>query len=77
METSVVAAQGLSSRGAQALLPRGMWDVPGPGITPVSPALVDGFLTTGPPGKCPPPPACPCFFFFFFCSGSHGRDTNI
>ena len=28
-----------------------MWDVPGPGIEPVSPALAGGFLTTVPPGK--------------------------
>ena len=28
-----------------------MWDVPGPGLEPVSPALAGGFLTTGPPGK--------------------------
>ena len=25
--------------------------VPGPGIEPVSPALAEGFLITGPPGK--------------------------
>ena len=31
-----------------------MWDLPGPGIKPVSPALAGGFLTTAPPGKsCP------------------------
>ena len=30
---------------------RGMWDLPGPGIEPVSPALAGGSLTTGPPGK--------------------------
>ena len=30
-----------------------MWDLPRPGIEPVSPALASGFLTTGPPGKCP------------------------
>ena len=29
----------------------GMWDLPGPGIEPVSPALAGGFLTTEPPGK--------------------------
>ena len=29
----------------------GMWDLPGPGIEPVSLALQRGFLTTGPPGK--------------------------
>ena len=30
-----------------------MWDLPGPGIEPVSPALAGGFLTTEPPGKFP------------------------
>ena len=30
---------------------RGMWDLPGPGVEPVSPALAGGFLTTAPPGK--------------------------
>ena len=30
---------------------RGMWDLPGPGLEPVSPALAGGFLTTVPPGK--------------------------
>ena len=28
-----------------------MWDPPGPGLEPVSPALAGGFLTTAPPGK--------------------------
>ena len=28
-----------------------VWDLPGPGVEPVSPALADGFLTTEPPGK--------------------------
>ena len=28
-----------------------MWDLPGPGIEPVSPALVGRFFTTEPPGK--------------------------
>ena len=28
-----------------------MWDLPGPGIEPVSPALAGGFLNTAPPGK--------------------------
>ena len=28
-----------------------MWDPHGPGIEPISPALADGFLTIGPPGK--------------------------
>ncbi len=30
---------------------RGMWDLPGPGLEPVSPALAGRFLTTAPPGK--------------------------
>ena len=29
----------------------GMWDLPRPGLEPVSPALAGGFLTTVPPGK--------------------------
>ena len=28
-----------------------MWDLPEPGLEPVSPALAGGFLTTAPPGK--------------------------
>ena len=30
---------------------RGKWDLPGPGLKPVSPALAGGFLTTVRPGK--------------------------
>ncbi|KAJ8797001.1 hypothetical protein J1605_001811 [Eschrichtius robustus] len=30
---------------------QGMWDLPGPGLEPVSPALAGGFLTTVPPAK--------------------------
>ena len=41
----------LSSCGAQALLLSSTWDLPGPGIEPVSPALAGGFLTNVPPGK--------------------------
>ncbi|KAJ8788184.1 hypothetical protein J1605_005483 [Eschrichtius robustus] len=33
-----------------------MWDLPRPGIEPVSPALAGRFLTTVPPGK--PPKLC-------------------
>ena len=50
---SVVAAHRLSSCGARAQLFRGMWDLPGPGLEPMSPALAGGFLTTAPPGKPP------------------------
>ena len=28
-----------------------MWNLPGPGIKPMSPALAGGLSTTGPPGK--------------------------
>ena len=42
---------GFSSCGAQAYLLHGMWDLSGPGIEPMSPALAGGFLTTVPPGK--------------------------
>ena len=30
-----------------------MWDLPRPGLDPVSPALAGGFLTTAPPGRPP------------------------
>ena len=52
-----------------------MWNLPGPGVEPVSPALADGFPTTEPPGgskgqliwilKCPPAPFSqyPVFFY--------------
>ena len=41
----------LSSCGARAQLLRGMWDPPGPGLEPVSPALAGGLPTTVTPGK--------------------------
>ena len=36
-----------------------MWDLPGPGLEPVSPALAGGFLTTEPPGKP--------YYYYFAC----------
>ena len=48
---SAVVPRRLSSCGARAYLLHGMWDLPGPGLEPVSPALAGGFLTTEPPGK--------------------------
>ena len=63
VQASVVVVRGLSSRGSRALKRRlsscgaralllcGMWDLPGPGLKPVSPALAGGFLTTALPGK--------------------------
>ena len=41
----------LSSCGSRAQLLRSMWDLPRPGLEPVSPALAGGFSTTVPPGK--------------------------
>ena len=41
----------LSSCGAWASLPRGKWNLSGPGVRPASPALSGGLFTTEPPGK--------------------------
>ena len=41
----------LSSCSSRAQLLRGMWNLPRPGLKPVSPALAGGFSTTAPPGK--------------------------
>ena len=38
-----------------------MWDLPGPGIKPVSPELAGRFSTTAPPGK-----SCIDLQFLFF-----------
>ena len=53
VKASVAAVRSLSSCGSWAKLLLGMWDLPGPGIEPVSFALQGRFLTTGPPGKPP------------------------
>ena len=59
----------LSSCGTWAELLHSMWDVTGPGLKPMSPALAGGFLTTVPPGKSLEVVFCRSFFpFFFFCS---------
>ena len=42
---------GFSSCGPRAQLLQGMWDLPGPGIEPESPALQGRLPTTGLPGK--------------------------
>ena len=47
----------LSNCGSQAQLLRGMWDLPRPGLKPLSPALAGRLSTTAPPGK-------PHFFCF-------------
>ena len=41
----------LSNCGSRAQLLRGMWDLPRPGLEPVSPPLAGRFSTTAPPGK--------------------------
>ena len=41
----------LRSHGAQTSLLYCMWDLPGSGIEPMSPALAGGFFTTEPPGQ--------------------------
>ena len=41
----------LGSCGSQAQSLCGMWDLPRPGLEPLSPALAGRFSTTAPPGK--------------------------
>ena len=41
----------LSNCGSRAQSLRGMWDPPGPGLEPVSPASAGRLSTTAPPGK--------------------------
>ena len=53
---SLVAEHGLQTRrpsncGSRAQLLRGTWDLPKPGLEPVSPALAGRLSTTAPPGK--------------------------
>ena len=98
VQASVVAACGLSSCGSWALEHRlsscgawaqllcGMWDLPGPGLEPMSLALAGGFLTTAPLGR----PSClfrykltimvfPTFhtiIYFFFDKIIHNLRSN-
>ena len=48
----------LSNCGSRAQSLRGMWDLPRPGLEPVSPALAGRLSTTAPPGK-------PNSYFYF------------
>ena len=78
--TSLVAEHKLQMRklsncGSRAQLLRGMWDLPRPGLEPMSSALAGRFSTTAPPGKPP-------FYFIFstifpspnlFCPKQIGR----
>ena len=64
--TSLVAEHGLQTRrlsscGSQAQPLHGMWDLPRPGLEPVSPALAGRHSTTVPPGK----PLSFCFDLHF------------
>ena len=44
-------ARGLTGCGVGTWSPCSMWNLPGSGVKPISPALAGGFLTAGPPGK--------------------------
>ena len=50
-EDGFLWTRGLSTCGTWAYLPCGMWNLSGPGIKSVSPALEGEFFTTVPPGK--------------------------
>ncbi|XP_073644608.1 serine/threonine-protein phosphatase 6 regulatory ankyrin repeat subunit C isoform X3 [Tursiops truncatus] len=50
-EAFLLRTRRLSSHGSRAQPLRGMWDLPGPGHEPVSPASAGGLSTTAPPGK--------------------------
>ena len=58
-----------SSCGARASLLHSMWDLSGPGIEPVSPALAGRFLTTEPPGKS--------YTFFSSVHGTFSRKDHM
>ena len=58
----------LSNCGSRAQLLRGMWDLPRPGLEPVSPALAGRLSTTVPPGK-PSPILFKCSFSLWFIPG--------
>ena len=58
---SLVAEHRLQTLRLSSCGSRGMWDLPRPGLEPVSPALAGRFSTTAPPGK----PLCVCFNYYF------------
>ena len=60
----------LSSCGALAQLLCGMWDLPGPGLEHVSPALAGGFLTTAPSGK-------PCTYILIVITLNESLDGSV
>ena len=69
---SLVAEHRLSNCGSRAQLLCSMWDLPRPGLEPVSPALAGRFSTTAPPGKPMKYFFRIGFFFFLFgCAVQH------
>ena len=56
-----------SSYGVWASLPHSVWDLPGPGIKPMSPAPAGGFSTTEPPGNPLSLFKMDFNFSFYFC----------
>ena len=53
-----------------------MWDLPGPGLKPMSLALAGGFLTTAPPGKSWPGVIIAFTFPQVVEAGGHGDMHN-
>ena len=64
----------LSNWGSRAQLLRGMWDLPRPGLEPVSPALAGRFSTTAPPGK---PPIFKLYSYWLSLSHFHKSRLRI
>ena len=60
----------LSHCGSRAQLFHGMWDLPRPGLEPVSPALAGRFSTTAPTGK-------PCREVFAMLRVKHSQRPGV
>ena len=54
-----------------------MWDLPRPGLKPLSPALAGGFLTTAPPGKSLLSHFCLALSFPSHCFYSHSDTSHL
>ena len=70
-------ARELSSCDAQASLLHALWDLPGAGIEPMSPALASGFLITGPQGSPVDVFLCEFFLCFEFRNTFHIYSVDI
>ena len=64
----------LSSCGSRTSLLRGMWNLPRPGLEPVSPALAGRFSTTAPPGKPRNNLLREALWYLFSIQGSWGSE---